>query len=237
MEKVGSFDLYRSNYYDKAAQVKKEAETAAAAKTKKTGASKNKVELSRSAQNLLKELKKSYGNMDFIVADYETDEEAASYLSRGAGEYSVLITPEELEKMAADEDVKNKNLKTLDDAVSQLKAMKDKLGDKADQVTRLGVAIGDDGSVSYFAELEKVSEKQRERIDRQRAEKKEAAAEEAKKAEAKREEGPEKTYSHAKRTTVYAGSVDELMDKIGKVDWNTVKEGAQANGQRFDLTV
>lgn len=230
MEKVGSFDLYHSSYYDKTAQAKKETGSASAAKTKNAGTAQNKVSLSRSAQNLLKELKKSYGNMDFIVADYETDEEAASYLSRGASEYSVLITPEELEKMAADKDVKNKNLKTLNDAVSQLDAMKDKLGDKADQVTRLGIAIGDDGKVSYFAELEKVSEKQRERIDKQRADKKEAAAD-AKKAEEEARRAP------TKRTTVYADSVEELAGKIQHVDWNAVKEEAPANGQRFNLTI
>lgn len=237
MEKVGSYDLYRSSYYDKTAQAKKGAGNAAAAKTKGANTAKDKVSLSRSAQNLLKELKKTYGNMDFIVADYETDEEAASYLSRGTSEYSVLITSEELEKMAADGDVKNKNLKTLNDAVSQLDSMKEKLGDKADQVTRLGVAIGDDGKVSYFAELEKASEKQRERIDRQRADRKEAAAEEAKKAEAKREEGSGSPYSYTKRTTVYADSVEELSKKIGQVDWNAVKEEAQANGQRFNFTI
>ena len=46
--------------------------------------------------------------MDFIVADYESEEEASAYLSRGTKEYSVLIDPELLEEMAADGKTKEK---------------------------------------------------------------------------------------------------------------------------------
>lgn len=241
-EKIGGFDRYRSSFYDKAAQAKKETESTG---TKGADTAQKQVALSRDAQKLLKELKKSYGSMDFIVADYETDEEAASYLSRGTREYSVLISPEELEKMAADKDVKDRNLKTLDEAVSRLDEIKGQLGDRADEISRIGIAIGGDGEVSYFAELEKTGEKQRERIERQRADKKEAAAEEAKKAEAKKAEswraegepGRRSAGRPAKRTTVFAGTVEELAEKIGQVDWNAVKEEAPMNGQRFDLMI
>lgn len=247
MEKIGSFDMYRSSFYDKTAQAKREMESTRA---KGADTAQKQVSLSDDAQKLLKELKKSYGNTDFIVADYETDEEAASYLSRGTNDYSVLISPEELEKMAADQDVKDKNLKILDEAVAKLDEVKGQLGDKADEVSRIGIAIGDNGEVSYFAELEKSGEKQRERIEQQRADKKEAAAEEAKKAEAEKAEskknGPWRAEEEsgrmfarrpAKRTTVFAGTVEELAEKIGQVDWNTVKEDAPMNGQRFDLTI
>lgn len=240
MEKIGSFDMYRSSFYDKTAQVKKDTETANAAKTKETNAPQNQVTLSRDAQNLLKELKKSYGDMDFIVADYSTDEEAASYLSRGTNEYSVLISPEELEKMAADKDVKEKNLQTLDDAVKKLGEAKDQLGDKADDISRIGIVIGGDGQVSLFAELEKSSEKQRERIEQQRADKKAAEAEEAKKAEAKKNEeamGKMAGTRTTKRTTVFADSVEKLAEEIDKVDWSKVKEEQPENGQKFDFTI
>ena len=55
-------------------------------------------------------MQKKYGDMDFFVADYSSDDEAQRYLSRGSKEYSVLIEPELLEKMAADESVKEKYL-------------------------------------------------------------------------------------------------------------------------------
>lgn len=241
MEKIGSY--YQSSVYAKTAQAARDAEKAKADSAGKADSAKENKKapnLSKAAQKLLKELQKSYGNMDFIVADYETDEEAASLLSRGTGEYSALFTPDELEKMAADEDVKNKNLKTLDEAVSKLDEMKGQLGEKGDDVTRIGISFGDDGEVSFFAELEKNSEKQRERIEKQRMEKEHSrdkkAAKEAKSAET--EEYRAHGRNTGKKTTVYASTVEELAEKIAKVDWNAVKEEHQsATGQRFDLTI
>ena len=101
MEKVGSY--YQSAIYNKPAQNAKEADRSKteAAKAGEAAKEKKAPTLSKAAQKLLKELQKSYGNMDFIVADFETDEEAASLLSRGTGEYSALFTPEELEKVDA----------------------------------------------------------------------------------------------------------------------------------------
>ncbi|WP_300799939.1 DUF6033 family protein [uncultured Acetatifactor sp.] len=236
MEKIGNY--YQSSIYEKTAQAAKDADRAKAGSARKAGGTeegKKAPALSKAAQNLLKELKKTYSNMDFIVADFETDEEAASLMSRGTAEYSALFTPEELEKMAADEDVKNKNMKILDGAVSKLDEMKTKLGDKADDVTRIGISFGDDGEVSFFAELEKNSEKQRERIEKQREDKKDAAKENGK-AEAAEYLAHGKPTS--KRTTVYASTIEELAEKIANVDWNAVKEERQSTtGQRFDFTV
>lgn len=236
MEKIGSY--YQSSVYNKTTQNAKDANKAKADSAKNTSAvqeNKNSPTLSKAAQKLLKELQKSYGNMDFMVADFETDEEAASLLSRGTGEYTALFTPEELEKMAADEDVKNKNLKILDNAVSKLDEMKTQLGDKAEDISRIGISFGDDGEVSFFAELEKNSEKQRERIEKQREDKK-TAAKEAEKSEAAEYLAHGK--STGKRTTVFASTVEELAEKISQVDWSTVKEERQnTTGQRFDFTV
>ncbi|MCI9651837.1 MAG: hypothetical protein HFH98_08225 [Lachnospiraceae bacterium] len=236
MEKIGNY--YQSSIYEKTAQAAKDADRAKAGSARKAGGTeegKKAPALSKAAQNLLKELKKTYSNMDFIVADFETDEEAASLMSRGTAEYSALFTPEELEKMAADEDVKNKNMKILDGAVSKLDEMKTKLGDKADDVTRIGISFGDDGEVSFFAELEKNSEKQRERIEKQREDKKDAAKENGKAEAAEYLAHGKPT---GKRTTVYASTIEELAEKIANVDWNAVKEERQSTtGQRFDFTV
>ena len=236
MEKIGNY--YQSSIYEKTAQAAKDADRAKAGSARKAGGTeegKKAPALSKAAQNLLKELKKTYSNMDFIVADFETDEEAASLMSRGTAEYSALFTPEELEKMAADEDVKNKNMKILDGAVSKLDEMKTKLGDKADDVTRIGISFGNDGEVSFFAELEKNSEKQRERIEKQREDKKDAAKENGKAEAAEYLAHGKPT---GKRTTVYASTIEELAEKIANVDWNAVKEERQSTtGQRFDFTV
>ena len=111
MEKIGSY--YQSGVYERTAQAAREAEQVKTNRAKGTNAAKeekNSPALSKAAQKLLKELQKSYKNMDFIVADYETEEEAASLLSRGTGEYSALISADELEKMAADDSVKETRL-------------------------------------------------------------------------------------------------------------------------------
>lgn len=236
MEKIGSY--YRSSVYERTAQAAKETESAKADRAGNANAAKDEKKspaLSKAAQKLLKELQKTYKNMDIMVADYETEEEAAALLSRGTGEYSALLSTDELEKMAADDSVKEKNLKTLDEAVSKLDEMKEQLGDKADDVTRIGIAIGDDGEVSFFAELEKNSEKQRERIEKQREEKRDEAKA-AKSAETAQYRALGKPAE--KRTTVFAPTVEELAEKISQVDWSKVKEERpDFTGQKFDFVV
>lgn len=53
MEKIGSYDVYRSSsYYDKTAQVKKDTETAYAAKSKETNAAQSQVTFLHSDQSI-----------------------------------------------------------------------------------------------------------------------------------------------------------------------------------------
>lgn len=233
MSKVEGYGVYQNNYYGGA--VKDSNKTHNSHKTDKTDkTNKNdNIQLSSKAKKLLEELKKTYTNMDFIVADYETDEEASAYLARGSKEYSVLFDPETLEEMAADEETKNKYVGILEDSVGQLKDMKEQLGDKADEVTNIGISIGKDGQVSYFADLEKMGEKQKEFIEKTRESKKEAKTEQEKKAH---EELAAK--ERVKKTTVRANSVDELLEKINAVDWDQIKsEEKPEAGSRFDFSI
>ncbi|MBQ6814110.1 MAG: hypothetical protein IJP13_01065 [Lachnospiraceae bacterium] len=206
----------------------------------------SQIELSDAAKKLLEELKKTYGNMDFMIANYETEEEAAHYLSRGTKEYSVLIEPELLEKMAADEAVKDKYLGILDDATGKLTEMKEQLGDDADIVKRMGVSIDADGKVSYFAELEKIGERQRERIEQAKEDKAAQKKEDKKKAEEARKEketseisGEEKYMKRGpKKTLVQAESIEELLEMIRNTDWNKVKEdNLEQTGTRVDFSI
>ena len=241
MDRVESYGVYRNSYYGRT-QSQKDAGTSKATKkdtTKKTDQN-SQVNLSENAKKLLKELQKNYKNMDFIVADYETDEEAASYLSRGKNQYSVLLSPEELEKMAADENVKKENLKVLDNAVSKLSEIRDRLGDKGKDISRLGIVIDKNGEISYFAELEKVSERQRERIEERRESKREEAKEAEKKARKEQDlwsVGHGSETDSVKRTTVHASSLEELIEKIGSVDWDDIQEEIASAGHRFNMTV
>ncbi len=237
MNGVGSYGSIQKNFYSTAAQSRKaeKADSKKADGTKKTD--KNSVQLSDKAKALLQELKKTYGNMDFFVADYDSEDEAAEYLSRGTKDYSVLIDPEELERMADDEEVKKQNLSLLDEAVGKLDKVKEELKgtDREDEVVSLGVSIGKDGQVSYFAELEKAGERQKEFVDKILEDKKETAKE-AEKAD--KNQG-KYNYEHSKRSTVTAGSVEELLEKINGFDWDSVKEETTIPmpGKTFDFTV
>ena len=240
MNKVNGYSTYQNNYYDNNINKKNPAKTSRSASsrtdsTKKTDNSS--IQLSDRAKALLQELKKTYSNMDFIVADYESEEEAAAYLNRGSKEYSVLIDPEELERMASDDDVKKENLSLLDNAVGKLDEMKKQLGDRENEVVHLGVSIGKNGEVSYFAELEKSGERQKEFIDKIREGKKEAAKEAADKSGSMAH--GKYGYAHSKRTTLYASTAEELLDKIKNFDWDTVKEETSlpTPGGRFDSVI
>lgn len=216
MSRVEGYNVYQSNYYEGAKKSREKERTdksGQAAKAGKTGQTK---ELSVKAKRLLEELKRKYKNMDFMVADYDTEEEAASYLSRGMKEYSVLFDADELEKMAEDETVKEQNLKVLDGVADKFADLKEQLGDAAKDVAHLGIVIDNSGKVSYFAELEKNSERQREWIEKTRAEKKE----------------------QAKKTRVNADSIESLANRIKAVDWSKIPATkVSETGSKLDFTI
>lgn len=239
MNGIGSYNAMQKNIYNSTTQSRKaeKADDKKTNDTKKT--TNNSVQLSDKAKALLQELKKTYNNADFYVAEYETEEEAAEYLSRGSKDFSVLIDPEELERMANDEDVKKQNLSLLDESLGKLTEMKEELKEtgREDEVVTLGVTIGKDGNVSYFAELEKAGERQKEFVDKIREDKKEAAKEaEAEKAGKAQDKY---NYEHSKRATVKADSVEDLLEQIKNFNWDNVKEETSIPmpGRNLDFTV
>ena len=235
MNGIGSYNAMQKNIYGAAAQSRKtaKADDKKTDETKKTNS--NSVQLSDKAKALLQELKKTYNNADIYVAEYETDEEAAEYLSRGSKDFSVLIDPEELERMASDDEVKKKNLNLLDESLGKLSEMKEELKEtgREDEVVTLGVNIGKDGQVSYFAELEKSGERTKEFVDKMLEDKKEANAEKADKVQDKY------NFEHSQRATVSANSVEELLEQIKNFNWDNVKEETSIPmpGKNFDFTV
>ncbi len=239
MNGIGSYNAMQKNLFTNSAQSRKTAK----ADNKKTDGTKkttnNSVQLSDKAKALLQELKKTYNNADFYVAEYENEEEASEYLSRGFKDYSVLIDPEELERMANDDEVKKQNLSLLDESLNKLGEMKEELKEtgREDEIVTLGVNIGKDGQVSYFAELEKAGERTKEFVDKIREDKKEAAKE----AEAERTgKGQDRyNYEHSKRATITANSVDDLLEQIQNFNWDNVKEETTIPmpGKNFDFTI
>ena len=249
MSKIGgytSFDVgFQKNIYEKAKPENKRTDKKP---VEKYGAAQKKAlkqpELSQGAKDLLNEMQKKYGDMDFFVADYSSDDEAQKYLSRGSKDYSVLIEPELLEKMAADESVKEKYLGIIDDAKNKIAEVKDEIakqddtedGAKKADIKNIGFSVKSDGSVSFFAELEKSSADQKKRIDQAREDKKAQKKEDEKEAKAKKLK--EQQEDRVKRSVVRGGSADELIKNIKAVNWDKVAEEVRPRtGGKFNFGV
>ncbi|MCM1065550.1 MAG: DUF6033 family protein [Eubacterium sp.] len=225
------YDNYAAQNAD-AALKKKEADDKAKEVKKQDGEVKQP-QLSQAAQKLLEKLRKTYGNMDFMVADFQNADEAKTVLSRGTKEFSVLFSSEELEKMASSEQCEKEYMDRIEGAVRMSGEINRQFGfgsafgTDGGEVTRMGISFNSDGTTSFFAELEKSSASQREHIEKAQEEKRAQKKEDAKKAD-----------HNTKRTTVQADSMEELLEKIRRVDWNTVKTGNEpGTGRRFDISI
>ena len=137
------------------------------------------VKLSTDAQKYLEQLKGKYRNVDFIVADFSSDEEAQKHLATGNGEYNCVITPDTLEKMATDETERAKFEGIIDKAIGELPEIRKQLGDDSENVTKLGISVDSDGNVSYYA-LIKESLKKNENVEKAKEKAAEKKVEEAK---------------------------------------------------------
>lgn len=183
----------------------------------------DEVELSEAAKNLLAELKEKYGDIDFFVAEFSTDEEAQYYHNQSTKKYSCVIDPWTLEEMAADEAVKEKYVGIIDTADEKFDQVKEELGEDADQIKRMGITVDKDGVVTYFAELTKQTVRmQEDRLNEQkeiRAEKKE------KEEKAERKKDDKEKVDHkpvvdkenskpADPNKVTASTIEELTAKI-----------------------
>lgn len=201
-------------------------------------ASNNMTKLSDKAQNLLDNLKKKYGNMDFMVADFEDGEEAKELLSRGTKDFSVLFSTDELEKMASDEKYLEEKIKGMEGAVRFSERINDEFGFESVfqknsdgvEVTNVGISFNEDGTMTYFAELEKVNEKQQERIENAKEEK-------VKEEKADKNTKTNKDVSSTKKTVVYADTEEDLFNKIYEIDWSKIDSTDKSVGAKFDLSI
>ncbi len=172
-------------------------------KTEKAEKKEETVQLSKTAQEYLQQLKQKYNNVDFIIADFNSDEEAQQHLNKGKGEYNCVITPETLEKMATDDEERAKFEGIIENAITDLSDIKEKLGDDAEKVESYGISVDSEGNVSYYALL-KEGLKKDDRVEQAREKSKEKKAEEAEKKEK----------AEFKERLVKASTVEELLELI-----------------------
>ena len=199
----------------------------------------NESKLSEKAQQLLEKLREKYGDYDFMIAN--TAEEFDSLSGSGSKEFSVMLTVDEIEKMASDEEYAESQMKAVENAVSMALRISQENGyyrngesgeGQVGQINKLSITISDDGSMKIFAELEKLSEKQRERIENAKEEK---AAEEKAEAKKPKFKNPYEKDSKAfvKRTTIEASSEEEFLEMLKGIDWDNVSESF--SGDRFNF--
>jgi len=201
---------------------------------------KNEEKLSAKAKEYLNSLREKYGDYDFMIGNSTDDLQALS--KSGCKEFSVIFSSAELERMANDEKYANEKMQGVEGAVKMARRIAEEngwtsaFGDAEGEngsINKIGVVVNDDGSMKLFAELEKNSAKQRERINKS----KEQQAEDKKAAERAKKKNPyakdEKT--SVKRTTVEADTMEELIEKIKNVDWEKIEDSK--SGDRFNFTV
>lgn len=243
MEITSNCSNYTSAYANAANSKKQTAESKASAQTGSIG----EAGLSKGAQALLEKLRKSYSDMDFMVADFGKGDNAKEILSRGTKEVSVIFSSSELEKMASNEKYEKEYMERVQGALRMSEQINREFGftsafgEKSgnSEINRIGISFNSDGTTSFFAELEKSSARQREHIEKAREEKRAARKEQEKKAEKERLENRYlREDAGVKRMTVQADSMEELLEKIRGVDWDSVKvENRPQSGGRFDFTI
>ncbi len=183
----------------------------------------NQPNLSSTAKNLLKDLRKTYGDqMEFMI--YDKGQDPKELLSKSTKEFSVVLSADELERMASDKKFEQEYMNGVRGAIRMSNEINQKFGygsafgqkNNNSQITKIGISFDKNSIVTYFAELEKSSSKIREH-----AEKKEK--------ENLRNNLMQKTF-------IEANSAEELIKKISNIDWNKVPEIYESKGSIFNIS-
>lgn len=193
--------------------------------------------LSDEAASYYEELKKKYSNLNFVLVSSSQKEGALAKAAKynNGTQITAVIDEEQIERMATDPEYRKKMEAYIDNAITQMDSLKNKLDEEglSELISGLGVKLNDDGSVSFFAVLEEMSQAQRERIEEHIKESRDEAKQEAKEARNRErlkayedqmesaKDGKIKTgknyygnNSNNNSTVISASSIDELIEKL-----------------------
>lgn len=243
------------------AVTKKEETAEAAKKTKVSGRTIGNPELTEKAAKYYEELKKKYGNLDFILVSKDQKDFAKATASKYSNPHKmvVLIDEEKIERMAEDEKYRAQYEGIIAKGASGLTQLKSKLANMGLGVKSCGMNVYDNGATSFFATMDK-SFKAQNQTAKQRLEKKKAAkkAEEkkaAKKAEQKKQQEKLEATREERRVireeyfendnedeiTFTADSIDDLIDQIEGAEYLLGKGGSsnytRQVGRGFDSAI
>ena len=187
-------------------------------------------ELSEKAKKYYDELKRKFGNYDFILVSKDEKENAKANASKYANSFKtvVLIDEEKIEKMATDESYRKKYEGILSGAEAKLSQMKAQMEKSGANVKGYGMQINDNGTTSFFAVLKKSSADEKARIEKKLTQKREQKKADQKKAEKeKAKERLEKnrdsgnTIDEDEEVVISADNIDDLMKKVEEYTFNS----------------
>ena len=212
------------------------------------------VELSDTAKSYLDKLKSKFHNMEFITVSKDmkaqVQQNAAAY--GNANKMVVLIDEEKLERMATDENFRNKYEGII--ASSQAKMLQAKMGltSSGANIKNFGMSVDSNGKENFFATVGNSLDQQKKRIEKKTAEKKAEKAKEKKQAEKEaREErlqkakdkkaesnksDSDKNVVDEAETEEYAmfeaDSMDELISKVQTYSYNASSNKVMTDSER-----
>ena len=226
-----------------------------AKKTEKTKSSEGlgktigEPKLSKEAQKYYEQLKKKFGNYDFVLVSEDEIPNAQAKGSKFANGFKtvVLINEEKIEQMAKDENFRKKYEGILSGAQAQLDQLKESMEKSGANVKGYGMQLNADGTTSFFAVMKKSSADQKARIEKtaekKRAEKK---ATEKKAEKDKAEERIEKSRSSKSdkihnadkisdddTVTITANSIEELMQKMSDFTFAAKSDSVQTDTEKL----
>lgn len=233
------------------AVTKKEETAESTKKTRASGRTIGNPELTEKAAKYYEELKKKYGNLDFILVSKDQKDFAKANASKYSNPHKmvVLIDEEKIERMAEDEKYRQQYEGIIAKGASGLTQLKSKLANMGLNMKSCGMNVYDNGATSFFATMDK-SFKAQNKTAKQRLEKKKAAkkAEEkkaAKKAEQKKQQEKLEANREERRVireeyfendnedeiTFTADSIEDLIDQIEGADYLLGRD-TSANSRR-----
>jgi len=234
------------------AVTKKEETAESTKKTRASGRTIGNPELTEKAAKYYEELKKKYGNLDFILVSKDQKDFAKATASKYSNPHKmvVLIDEEKIERMAEDEKYRQQYEGIIAKGASGLTQLKSKLANMGLNMKSCGMNVYDNGATSFFATMDK-SFKAQNKTAKQRLEKKKAA----KKAEQKKQQEKLEANREERRVireeyfendnedeiTFTADSIEDLIDQIEGADYllgrDTSANSRRQVGRGVDFTI
>ena len=191
-----------------------------ATKTEKAKALSAEEGLSDKAKTYLKNLRRSRGHVDFRISEKGKENDALAGKSNKA--FTVVLSNEEIEKMATDKKFERQQLNTLDQTVKSMLMAQTGIGNdngagktNAEDIKSIAAKTLEDGTTMLIASLEKNTSSARkitEEQDKKREAKKLEEKQEAKRAAEKEALKGSKKADKAKRAEK-ADAKDKFSDK------------------------